>query len=152
MAAVGTAPRPDPRLGIPLMAPAGQQYFLHELAPSTRHSYESAMRGFGGFCERFSIADPFPVTEPLLCSFAAFFADSGLAPQTIKLYLAATWNTQLSLGLPDPLEQSTLSVLKRVLAGISRARLGRGQPSRIRLPITAALFCNIREELEQSAH
>ena len=110
------------------------------------------MRRFSGFCERFSIVDPFPVTEPLLCSFAAFLADSGLAPQSIKSYLAAIRNTQLSLGLPDPREQSSLPVLKRVLAGISRARLGRGQPSRIRLPITAAMLRNIREELERSAH
>ena len=69
-----------------------------------------------------------------------------------KSYLAAIRNTQLSLGLPDPREQSSLPVLKRVLAGISRSRLGRGQPSRVRLPVTAVLLRRIKHELERSAH
>ena len=110
------------------------------------------MRRFNSFCEHFNVADPFPVTESLLCSFAAFLADSGLTPQTIKTYMSAIRNTQLSLGLPDPREQSTLPVLKRVLAGISRSRLGRGQPSKLRLPITAVLLHKIRDEMERSAH
>ena len=67
-------------------------------------------------------------------------AEGGLAPQTVKSYLAAIRNTQLSLGLPDPREQSSLPVLKRVLAGISRSRLGHGQPSRVRLSVTAVLL------------
>ena len=110
------------------------------------------MRKFTTFCERYHVPDPFPVTEFLLCSFAAAMADDGLAPQTVKSYLAAIRNTQLSLGLPDPREQSSLPVLKRVLAGISRSRLGRSQPSRVRLPVTAVLLRRIREELERSAH
>ena len=81
MAAVGAAPRLDPRLGLAWLAPAVQRYFLDGLAPTTRRSYDSAMRRFGGFCECFSIADPFPLNEPLRCSFTAFLADSALAPQ-----------------------------------------------------------------------
>ena len=110
------------------------------------------MKKFAAFCEKFHVPDPFPVTEFLLCSFAASMADNGLAPQTVKSYLAAIRNTQLSLGLPDPREQSSLPVLKRVLAGISRSRLGRGQPSRVRLPVTAVLLRRIKHELERSAH
>ena len=109
------------------------------------------MKRFAGFCERYQVHDPFPVSEHLLCSFAAFLGDEGLAPQTVKSYLAAIRNTQLSLGLPDPREHSALPVLRRVLAGIRRSRIGRGRPSRIRLPITAPLLRDIREELERSA-
>ena len=68
------------------------------------------------------------------------------------LYLAAIRNTQLSLGQPDPREQSSLPVLKRVLAGISRSRLGRGQPSWVRLPVTAVLLRRMKQELERSEH
>ena len=110
------------------------------------------MRKFGSFCERYHVHDPFPVTENLLCSFAAFMADDGLAPQTVKSYLAAVRNTQLSLCLPDPREQSSLPILRRVLAGISRSRIGRGQPSRVRLPMTAPLLRNVKKELERSAN
>ena len=105
------------------------------------------MRRFNSFCNDYRVPDPFPVTENLLCSFAAFLADAGLAPQTVKSYLAAIHNTQLSLGLPDPREQSSLPILRRVLAGISRSRLGRGVPSRVRLPVTASLLSDIRREL-----
>lgn len=110
------------------------------------------MKKFSGFCNRFEVPDPFPVTEHLLCSFAAFMADSGLATQTVKSYLAAIQNTQLSLGLPDPREQSSLPILKRVLAGISRSHLCRGQRSRVRLPITATLLRDVGKELVRSAH
>ena len=110
------------------------------------------MRKFGSFCERYHVHDPFPATENLLCSFAAFMADDGLAPQTVKSYLAAVRNTQLSLGLPDPREQSSLPILRRVLVGISRSRIGRGQPSRVRLPMTAPLLRNVKKELERSAN
>ena len=110
------------------------------------------MRRFNTFCERYQVLDPFPVTELLLCLFAASLADDGLAPQTVKAYLAAIRNMQLSLGLPDPREQSSLPVLKRVHAGIGRSRLGRGQPSRIRLSITTVLLRKMRGELERLAH
>ena len=126
-----------------------QHYFQEGLAPSTRKAYNSAMKRFWGFCGQYSVTDPFPVTEHLLCAFAAHSADSGLAGQT---YLAAVRNTQLSLGLPDRREQSSLPILKRVQAGIARVRLGRGQPSRIRLPITAQILHQIKQELSRTAH
>ena len=128
------------------------RYFQDGLAPSTRRTYDSAMRKFSTFCEHYHVTDPFPVSEFLLCAFAAYMADSGLTPQTVKSYLSAIRNTQLSLGLPDPRKQSSLPMLKRVQAGISRARLGRGHPSRVRLPITAALLRRIKHELGRTSH
>ena len=110
------------------------------------------MKTFDNFCRRYQVLDPFPVTEQLLCSFAAFMGDEGLAPQTVKSYLPAIRNMQLSLGLPDPQKHSSLPVLRRVLAGISRSRVGRGQPSRIRLPVIAALLRRIDSELRRSAN
>ena len=110
------------------------------------------MKKFWSFCDHYNIADPFPVTEHLLCAFSAYMADGGLTAQTIKSYLAAVRNTQLSLGLPDPREQSSMPTLKRVQAGIARTRLGRGHPSKIRLPITAKILRQIKQNLEQVAH
>ena len=72
------------------------------------------MKRFHGFCVKFNVVNPFPVTEQLLRSFVSFLADEGLAPQTGKSYLAAVRNMQISLGLPDPRESSSLPVLKRV--------------------------------------
>jgi hypothetical protein len=76
---------------------------------------------FYNFCMKFDLHSPFPVTEHTLCCFAAFLADEGLTPQTAKSYLAAVRNLQLSLGLPDPRDQSSLPILKRA----SQASAGR---------------------------
>jgi hypothetical protein len=60
------------------------------------------MKRFYHFCTKYNIWHPFPLTEHLLCCFAAFLADENLAPQTGKSYLSAVRNMQISLGLPDP--------------------------------------------------
>ena len=60
---------------------------------------------------------------------------------------------QLSLGLPDPRDQSSLPRLKRVLAGISRARLNQHRhPPRIRLPIMGHLLAKIHTSLAESSN
>lgn len=110
------------------------------------------MRKFSASCYQFNVHSPFPVTEHLLCCFAAFLADQGLAPQTGKSYLAAVQNTQISLGLPDPRDQSSMPMLKRVQAGIQRARAATGTPSRTRLPITATVMERIRTHLASASY
>lgn len=130
------------------MAASVQRYFQEGLAPSTRRTYGAAMNRFNNFCTHFSIHTPFPVTEPRLCSFAAYLADQGLAPQTIRSYLSAVRNTQISLGFPDPRDHSSLPILKRVQAGIQRVRSLGGPSARLRLPITAKVMGRIRAHLE----
>lgn len=109
------------------------------------------MKRFYTFCTTYSVIDPFPLTEQTLCFFASYLAEQGLAPQTGKAYLSALRNTQISLGLPDPRDQSSLPMLKRVQSGISRTRLQQGTtPTRIRLPITLHTLGRIRETLVAS--
>ena len=83
------------------------------------------------------------------CLFVAFLADEGLTPQSIKSYLAAVQNTQLSLGLPDPREHSSLPLLKRVQASISQVRLGWQQAAQVRLPIMSQVQRQVKVELER---
>ena len=57
------------------------------------------------------------------------------------------------MGLPDPRDHSSLPMLKRVQAGIARARLLKGAAKKkIRLPITASILAKIREDLLSSSH
>ena len=134
------------------MAPSVQRYFQDGLAPATQRTYKAAMKRFHSFCLRFNVENPFPLSEHLLCCFASFLADQGLAPQTGKSYMSALRSMQISLGLPDPREQSSLPVLKRVQAGIRRARMIKGATTRIRLPITAPVLWRIRDALQASSH
>lgn len=125
-------------------------YFQAGLAPATHKTYQAALKRFHEFCTRYNILNPFPMTEQTLCYFAAYLADKGLAPQTGKSYLSAVQNMQISMGLPDPREQSSLPILKRVQAGISRVRTRQGSSPRIRLPITAQVLSHIRQALVTS--
>ena len=59
---------------------------------------------------------------------------------------------QISLGLPDPREQSSLPVLKRVQAGISRLQLLKDSPPKLRLPITAKILSQMKSVLSEGCY
>ena len=147
----GATSGPRHGLDVSAMAPSVQRYFQDGLATSTRRVYGSAMKRFSTFCG-YRVTYPFPVSEFVLCAFAAYLADQNLSPQTIKSYVTAIRNTQLLLGLPDPRELLSHPILKRVQAGISWSRLGRGQMSKVRLPITAPTLHRIKRQLDIGAH
>ena len=86
-----------------------------------------------------------------MCCFVAFMA-YGLAPQMGKGYMAAVRSMQISLGLPDLTDQSSLPMLKRVQAGIQQARALSGSSAHTRLPITVAVLGCIGAQLESSSH
>ena len=80
-------------------------------------------------------------------------AKEGLALQTIKTYLAATRNTHISLGFPDPREHSSLPILHRIQLGIKRIQALKGtHQRRVRLPITAAILDSLRSHWEATKH
>ena len=84
-------------------------------------------------------ATPFPVSESLLCYFVAALARQGLAPSTIRTYLASVRHAQIVRGLPEPQEHSNLPRLRLVQAGVQRAQAEQGH-ARVwqRLPVTSA--------------
>ena len=125
---------PASRLDLTDLEPTVQHFFEAGLAPSTQKTYKAAMKRFHSFCITYNVTEPFPLSEQLLYSYASYLADQGLAPQTGKSYLSAPRSMQISLGLPDPREQSSLPVLKRVQAGISCSKIrkqGLGSPSQL---------------------
>ena len=77
-----------------------QHYFQHGLATLTQRTYQAAMKRFHSFCIAYNILNPFPLTENLLCSCAAYSAVKGPAQQTGKSYLSALRNMQISMGPP----------------------------------------------------
>ena len=92
---------------------------------------------------------PFPATESLLCYFAAYLAQYGLAPASIKVYLAAVRHMQVLLGLPEPQAVSSLPRLKLVLNGIARGRAYTGSPQKPRLPIMIHVLKKLFTTLKQ---
>ena len=132
------------------LASSVQGYFRAGLASSTQTTYKAALKRFYNFCTQYAVVSPFPVTEQILCYFSAYLADQGLAPQTGRSYLSAVRSMQISLGLPDPRDHSSMPILKRVQAGIRRARMLRSSPPRIRLPITIGILKRMNQHLSAS--
>ena len=84
--ATGSSPQPSNGLDITRLDLALGGYFHSILAPSMHRSYNCALRCFNSFYVEYSMFDPFPVNEKLLCYFATKLANDGLAPQTSKDY------------------------------------------------------------------
>ncbi len=114
------AAAPKPGLDITDLDEAVQFYCDQGIADSTRKTYKSALQRFTDFCDLYSIMTPFPVSESILCYYASYLAAQKLSPQTIKTYLAGIRHTQITLGLPEPKEYSSLPRLKLIQGGIKR--------------------------------
>ena len=76
-----------------------------------------SIKCFYSFRLSHNVFNPFSLTEQLLCFFASYLALQDLDLQTIKSYLSAIHNTRISHGFPDPKDQSSTPILKRVSAG-----------------------------------
>ena len=77
--------------------------------------------------------------------FATFLAEQGLKAQSVKTYLAAVRNLQLTLGLPDPRDSSSLPRLRLLLTGIRRVQAESGSSqARRRLPVTPAILRRVK--------
>ena len=94
---------------------------------------------------------PFPVSETLLCYFVTALAREGIAPATIRTYLAAVRHAQVMRGLPEPRESSSLPRLRLVQSGIRRERANAGPTSQEHLPLTPPLLRVICPSSHQSA-
>lgn len=124
------------------------QYFCAKgVAESTQKTYQSAIRKFHNFCSLYNIVSPFPVSESMLCYFTTYLAGQNLCPQTIKTYLAGIRHMQVTLGLPEPRAYSSLPRLRLVQTGVARTHRDRQvQPTRVRLPITAAILRRMKKQ------
>ena len=121
------------------------RYCNRGLADSTQRTYKSGINRYLSFCRLFGVSTPFPVSEPLLCYFVTYLAREGVAPSTVRTYLAAVRHAQIMRGHPGPRELSSLPRLRLVQNGVRRERALTGQPqTRQRLPITPTILRQIR--------
>ena len=95
------------------------------------------------FCSTYGVSNPLPVSQSLLCYFAAYLGRNGLTHQTIKTYLSAVRYLQIANDLPEPRETSSLPKLKVIANGIRKEQANR-PPAKPRLPITPEILRKIR--------
>ena len=117
---------------------------LHGTAKSTASVYKSARTKYLSFCSHFCY-QPFPLSEPVVCSFAAFLADSSLSFRSIKVYISGIRHWQIASGLPEPFKGQVWPKLEYVLKGIKRSQAEKLSPARKdRLPITPEILRTIK--------
>ena len=102
------------------------------------------MKRFYSFCSAYAVFNPFPMSEKLLCSFAAYLAEQNMSHQTIKTYLSAVRDAHISFGFPDFRSADNLPRLERIQAGIRRVQAQKGLKKRVRLPITPQILDGLR--------
>lgn len=73
-------------------------YCLLDTVPTMRKTYQAAIRQFMLFCTKYSVMDPFPVNELLVCRFYVEMAGQGVAPTTPKTYLTGIRHAQIMRG------------------------------------------------------
>lgn len=125
--------------------PVVQFFCTKGLAESTHSSYGAGLNCFCKFCRAHN-AEPFPVSENLLCYFVALLGQEGLAPSTLKTYLAGIRNAQIMRGFPESRQSSSLPRLKLLQAGVAQVRAQQGLATAKRcLPVTPVLLRQIGE-------
>ena len=134
----------QPGLDLSQLDGAVQFFCSKEIAPTTHRTYQSGFKRLANFCSLYNILTPFPVSESILCYFTTYLASQKLAPQSIKTYLAAIRYMQITLGLPEPKEFSSLPRLRLLQAGIKRVH-ATAEATRIRLPITPKILQQIHQ-------
>ena len=118
-------------------------YLRSALAPSTQRTYGSAQKRYREFCSSTSLA-ALPLTESTLCKYVAHLAREKVKHKSIKTYLSALRNLQITSEMGDPFQHS-MPLLEQVLNGIKKdqAKSGILRP-RERLPITPDILRCIR--------
>ena len=85
----------------------------------------------------------------MLCAFVSYLANHNLKNSTLKVYLSATRQLQLAVGLSDPFAGTAFPQLHQVLRGIKRAEAEKGVGKKQRLPITPVLLKKLWEVWSQ---
>ncbi len=92
-----------------------------------------------------------PISQELLCYFASYLGREGLAFSTIKGYLSAVRNLQITYGFPSPFDTPTPK-LNQLLRGIKITRGKQGCVPKRKLPITPTILRQVRLVWNEVGH
>ena len=84
-----------------------------------------------------------PVNQELLCYYVSYLGREGLAYSTIKGYLSALRNLQITYGFPSPFD-TPMPKLDQILRGIKISRSKQGRLPKRKLPVTPTILRQVR--------
>lgn len=114
------------------------------MATRTRQLYSSAWKSYDAHCHINTTWQPIPVTLQTLVSWITELSKRGLAPTTIKTYLAGIRSTLVDSGVED-LSIFHHPAINRLVTGIKR-RHGEAN-RRDRLPVTRDILLQLLKRL-----
>ena len=124
------------------------RYAEDALAPATKRTYRDAQARYLAFFTSYNLPSV-PVSQPVLCRFAALLASQHLLHSSIKAYLLAVRHLHVASCGVDP-GLGEMVVLQGVLQGIKRAQArDQGHSPRLRLPVTAGVLISLKAAWEQ---
>ena len=126
-----------------LLDQESRAYAQSAYAMNTKRSYTTMIKTYIRFCLYFGFA-PVPADKSTLLRYVTFLARS-LNPNSIPGYLNVVRLVHIEAGLPNPLTDWSLSMVKR---GILRQK---GVPPKQKLPIAPAILLAIRQKLNLSS-
>ena len=124
------------------MEEAFHRFYSYGLAPNTQKSYTSGQKRYLEFCNKFNLT-PIPPSEHTILLFISQLGEDGLAPSTVKSYLAAIRNLFINAGLSS-INLYTPRV-ELVIRGIKRVKARQSSSVRPRLPITPSILLELKK-------
>ena len=131
-------------LGVQALDKSVQKYYSAALTSATKRTYQVGRKRYEDFCIKFNVPS-IPISESVMCYFVAYLGDQGLMPSSIKSYLSAVRQWQISEGYPEP-QFSLMPCLKQVVKGVGVTRGKEGRPTRCKLPITPEILRQLGRE------
>ena len=136
--------RPHPCFTNPNLCQLQDQCQSSGVAPSTRRLYQSGLRSFYNFCEKYKI-HPLPASS-LTLQFFCVEVSSHVSYKTLKIYLSGIQLEHLEQGFGDPTDDEVLHLVCR---GIRRLLVDNN--CRTCCPITINLLRILKTRLSRSA-
>ena len=136
-----------PRLDLPTLDRAVDNYFSAGLASSTSRVYRTGINRYLEMCRQLN-TPPTPATEELLCKFVAHLALNNITVSTIKVYLSGVRQLHVREGRPSP-PTTGMARLMQVLRGIKISQAASNRPARQRSPITPEILRQVKARWQQ---
>ena len=122
------------------------RFFAGGLTSCTSDTYSLAKCRYLEFYYKFGLS-PLPLSEYVLCLFAAFLSKEGLRSQSVVVYLSGVHHLEICSG-GTPGKKDKWPHLQYVLRGIAHSQVG--TPHWLRLPITCSTISSLKNVWSQS--
>ena len=119
-----------------------KSFMQQDLAPSMKAAYKAGQKNFLNFVQIMVFNNGLPVSQQILCYFVSYLGREGLAFSTIKGYLSAMRNLQITYSFASPFN-TPMPKLNQILRGMKISRSKQGCIPNQKLPVMSIILCQV---------